>query len=351
MNNETAITVYDGIQGDPIGAIKEIGEMIFRSGMFGCSKPEQGQILALECAARKQAPLTIKKSHYIVEGNLTMRADAMLAEFRVRGGKCKWKQWDSQAAVADFTWEGDTYAMSFTIKDATERNLLKSHDGKLKYNWINSRPHMLRARLITDTLRMIAPEIVAGMYTPDEVSDFAQAAPVEEMQAKVTVVEHTPKDTLQLVKDRDNVFDIIDAKPELHKAEAAAGSVKPILIEKLEALLQELEPFATDFFIEKKYIQYGQTYRDVDPVKADRMLGNPTPLLTGINRRKQSAVLTEAAAAKSEERELVRVKSCAEKVEQLAAEKSEKSARVAAARAEQGQIDKDLGIEPSDIPF
>jgi hypothetical protein len=41
---------------DPMLAIKEMGQMFAASGMFGCTKVEQGQVLALACLIEGKSP-------------------------------------------------------------------------------------------------------------------------------------------------------------------------------------------------------------------------------------------------------------------------------------------------------
>jgi hypothetical protein len=81
-------SIYNKIA-DPIQAIQVLGEMIWASGMFGCVKPEQGMVLAMQCLAEGKAPLELAKTYHIVEGKLSMRADAMMGRFLTTGGKVK----------------------------------------------------------------------------------------------------------------------------------------------------------------------------------------------------------------------------------------------------------------------
>lgn len=83
------IELYSKLQ-NPIEAIDRIGEMFAKSGMFGCEKVEQGKILALICLAEGKSPVAITTNYHIVEGKLSKKALAALADFRTSGGKHKW---------------------------------------------------------------------------------------------------------------------------------------------------------------------------------------------------------------------------------------------------------------------
>ena len=51
---------------NPMEAIKTMGDWIAHSGMFGCVKPEQGYVLAMECLASHQTPLTWKSRNHLI---------------------------------------------------------------------------------------------------------------------------------------------------------------------------------------------------------------------------------------------------------------------------------------------
>jgi hypothetical protein len=110
------------------------------------------------------------KTYHIIGGKLSKRADAMLADFRRAGGKWTWKDLKNdkvQAASVEF--EGNKYEVSYSVEEAEIAGLLPAKPGS---GWAKHRPNMLRARAVSETLRAIAPEIVQGAYTPEEISDF-----------------------------------------------------------------------------------------------------------------------------------------------------------------------------------
>lgn len=49
---------------------------------------------------------------------------------------------------------------------------------------------MLRARLVSKAVRMLAPEVVMGIYTPEETDDFSvsSTAPVVESKVDLSIV-------------------------------------------------------------------------------------------------------------------------------------------------------------------
>jgi len=95
-------------------------------------------------------------------------------------------------------------------------------------------------------VRLLAPEIVFGVYTPEEVADFSSAPEVKTV------------------------------KPEVVKPEPA----------KLDSIITpELEADANAFLIARSYVKVGQTYRDVAPDMAERILANPRAFIEAVQAR------------------------------------------------------------------
>lgn len=170
MEKNQVSTIFSQV-GDPIKAAVTLGDMFKESGLFGIKERAQGHVLALACLTEGMSPFQLMRRFHIVEGRLTQRADAMLAEFKAAGGRVRWIQWDDEAAKAEFEYQGDKFENVFSWEMAKAAKYPFKSDGGIKANWAASRPDMLRARLITKTLRMLAPDIVAGIYTPEELDD------------------------------------------------------------------------------------------------------------------------------------------------------------------------------------
>ena len=226
--------VYDRI-GDPIAAIEQLGNWICASGMFGCTKVEQGHILALQCLAERKSPFDIKRTYHLIQGQISMRADAMLAGYRQRGGKVLWKQFDAKAAIAVWKYDGNEVEIGYTLDDAKMAGLWPAKAGT---GWSKDPAAMLRARCISKAVRMLAPEVVMGVYTPEEVADFTQ-----------------PDKAPQQANVRD--YD---------------------LIAKLEKSFEAREAEINALLVSDKRIAAGQTFRDL-PDDTLRKLANKPDLL------------------------------------------------------------------------
>ena len=250
-NASTSIGIYNKIT-DPIQAIERMGEMIWASGMFGCVKPEQGMVLAMQCLAEGKAPLELAKTYHIIEGKLTMRADAMLGRYLTTGGKVKWLVRSDTEVRAVWSKDGNDVELSSTLEEFKNNGIALSAKGGLKDNWRKFPKQMLTARNVSEAVRLLAPQIISGIYTPEEVSDFSsQDKPL-------------PKPV---------EYQRVETKPEAVVDPAQA------VIARLDEVLAKFEPHATNYLIEKKLLKEGKNYRDLDAMTAQRILSNPTKIV------------------------------------------------------------------------
>lgn len=184
-----AMAVYDGIE-NKLAAVEKLGDWFHQSGMLGCISPGQGRVVALACMCERLTPFEFARKYHIISGHLTMRADAQLAAFRGLGGKVHWTipGDDGQKAVATFELGGVRQEVTYTIDDAKRANLIKS-----KSAWESDPGSMLRARCVTKAIRMIAPEILAGYMTPEEVETIEERTQQAPLNTPEQVIERRQK--------------------------------------------------------------------------------------------------------------------------------------------------------------
>ncbi len=231
--------------GTSLEAVKELGSWIARSGVFNCQKDEQGNMIALECLATRKTPFDFKREFHLVNGSLTMRSDAMLAGYRTRGGKVIWKQFDSTAAIGVWKYDGNECEIGFTTEDAKQAGLLPAKPGS---GWQKDPSAMLRARCISKAIRMLAPEVVAGVYATEEAADFnTPSTPTVATPTRQTV-NVTPESTFSLT-------------------------------DKLEQILEPHSDIANAFLISKNLIKEGQNFRDVSTKVANMIVSDPDSFL------------------------------------------------------------------------
>jgi hypothetical protein len=227
-------------------AVKTMGDWIAHSGMFGCVKPEQGYVLALECIASRMTPLSWKRENHLINGNITMKSESMLAGLMTAGWDVDWIQFDAIAAVADFSKGAKKVRISFTMDEAKQACLIPLKPGS---GWQKFPAEMLRARVISKATRMLDPRITQGRYTPEEVADFS-ATPSTPAQPTPTrqTVNVTPESTFSLT-------------------------------DKLEKILEPHSDIANAFLLSKNLIKAEQNFRDVSTKVANMIVADPDSFL------------------------------------------------------------------------
>lgn len=146
---------------------------------------EQGEAVALTCLCEGLTPVDYRRRYHTIDGKPTMRADAMLAEFRMNhGGDYEIVERSANRAAInlidhkqrsypfEFTWE-DCLKSRWPWKSGKGPGANPETDIKTNYSTPVDRRNMLWARLVSDAIRAVCPELVAGVYTPEEMEDAA----------------------------------------------------------------------------------------------------------------------------------------------------------------------------------
>jgi hypothetical protein len=179
----------------PFNDLKSMSLAIAAGKLFPALKDEN-QVLTLLMLAQAEGlhPINALRQFHIIDGKPSMRADAILAKFRQKGGSVVWKTKanDIQAQVGEWSFEGQTVEIGFGFAEAQAAGYVKPNSG-----WMKDPAAMMRARAISRAVRMLAPEVVVGIYTPEEVSDMddvarAKGGKVAPEVVQATVVEDAP---------------------------------------------------------------------------------------------------------------------------------------------------------------
>jgi hypothetical protein len=151
----------------PLADIITMADAVAKSGLFACRSKEQAMTLMLLAQAERMHPIQAMRQFHIIEGRPTMRADAILARFRSMGGKVAWSERTSIKCSARFQApDSESEEVTWTIDDAKTAGLAG------KDNWRKYPRQMLMARVISEGVRATMPEVICGLYTPEEVQDF-----------------------------------------------------------------------------------------------------------------------------------------------------------------------------------
>jgi hypothetical protein len=162
----------------PIASMADLtraGEAVAQSGMFGVTNAGAGMVVVATCQSQGISLMEFARMYHIIDGKPSMRADAMLAEFRKRGGRYRMIENSVNRAAAAFEFEGVNIEFAVTMDDAKRTGDAFKSDGKtLKHNYAHRADDMLWARMVSKAVRRLCPEIVYGLYSPEETGDFSQ---------------------------------------------------------------------------------------------------------------------------------------------------------------------------------
>lgn len=154
--------------------VRTMAEAAAQSGLFpGIKSPAAAFTLMMLCQAEGLHPITALRRYHIIDGKPGLKADAMLGDFMTRGGTVTWHKHDHEECSATFEAPGvgKPVDVSWTVADAKKAGLAG------KPVWGSYTRQMLRARVISEGIRMTMPAIIAGLYTPEEVQAFDTPAP------------------------------------------------------------------------------------------------------------------------------------------------------------------------------
>lgn len=188
-----SLEVYDRIT-NPMEAVKALGHSIFKSGLFGCDRPEQGEVLAMQCLAERKSPLELARTYHFIQGQLAIRADALLAKFQMLGGRVEWQERTDTKVVAVFSHKGGSATITADIEEYRRNGTAIGKDGKsLKENWSKWPRRMLTARAISEGVRLVAPECCFGTYVAEEI-DVTPRFGSQRQAQPTTIHELVPPD-------------------------------------------------------------------------------------------------------------------------------------------------------------
>ena len=276
---------------DPIEAIEKMGAWFAKSGMFGCEKVEQGNILAMAALCERKSPIVIADTYHLMDGKLAMKSRAQLAKFRQSGGRVKWLETTDTTCRAEWTFEGDTSVIGFTFAEAERMGIVKPNGA-----WFKQPAEMLRARATSRAVTMLCPEILIG----GGVEDDNRSAPSEpapnpltfttsigfddqgtEFAGDVTIVTKNVSDPL------DGPAPKVKAEPEpvkpKTKSEAAevidateiTDRVTVVQLSQVLEIVEECHAAAAKWMVEREWIPSAADVEKISSVNAQLVIDKP----------------------------------------------------------------------------
>jgi len=275
---------YDKID-SPLEAIEQIGSIIVKSGMCGCDRPEQGAMIAMACMSERKDPLQIARTYHIIQGKLSKKYDAMLAEFFSEGGKVVWHERTDEVVEATFVHpQNGEIKMKITMKQLVDNGVALKPNGQLKDTYAQHPANMITARLVSNAMRLVCPSAVCGVYTPEEVGDFgskpvnttppkreSKLGATTKAKPKKTAAKKPAPEPVEAPAEVVTTAEVVDVPEPAPVAEEA-----PIaeIVAEAENTILELNPMeaeANAYLVNLNWIAEGETYRDLQPDHAQML--------------------------------------------------------------------------------
>jgi hypothetical protein len=217
--------------------IQKMAQVAADSKMFGFKNQAEAMAIMLLCQAEDMHPAIAMRDYHVIQGRPALKSDAMLARFQTSGGKVNWTSYTDDVVTGVFSHpQGGEVSITWNMEMAHRLGFTK------KENWRNYPRAMLRARCISEGIRTVFPACVAGVYTPEEVQDFAPAK-----GAKVVDVmpepdpEPVPDYAVHLYKPDGTIYASFETEAEAYQAyykvvDSIAANARIPEDEKLEKL-------------------------------------------------------------------------------------------------------------------
>jgi hypothetical protein len=154
-------------------------------------KPQDALLVLMTGRELGIGPMQALRMVTVIRGRVTLSADATIALVR-RSDQCvEWRMVESTAERATYstTRRGDTSptVLTWTMEQARVAGLVRGGG-----QWQTYPEAMLRARCAAALARIVYPDLVAGVYDPDELAGTDAPAPVSRPAPTSTPAPDSP---------------------------------------------------------------------------------------------------------------------------------------------------------------
>ena len=245
------------LQADALGATAVVAASSALAPDALRNRPQDALIVLMAGRELGFAPMQSLRMLSVIKGKVTLSADATVALVR-RSGECvEWRCVETTRERATYTTrrKGDTEptVLTWTIEQATRAGLVGGQ------GWRSYPEAMLRARCASALARIVYPDLVAGIYDPDEL-----AAPLDAPRPQVETVRPVVE-----VKAEAVSVDVVEIVPAAETSEAKRRR----LIEQMMTL-----EFDAPQFVEELLARDGVDLGTADLTRVEaalRYLGTP----------------------------------------------------------------------------
>jgi len=196
-----------------IGEARDLAQALAKASMVPTSfRGNPADVMAVVMAGAELGlmPMQSLRGIVMIDGKPTLSADAMGALVMGRRDVCEWLRCvktDGEAAEYETQRKGhpEPARFRFTIAEAQSAGL------KGKGNWSKYPAAMLRARALSGICRMVYPDVLMGVYDPDEID----VTPMGEAKLEYTPSTAPRASPPQVAEFKESPVDAVIAFAEL----------------------------------------------------------------------------------------------------------------------------------------
>jgi hypothetical protein len=166
----------------PLQDMERLATAIAKSNLFGIKTPEQALVLMAIAQAEGRHPVEAARDYDIINGRPAKKAEAMLRDFILAGGKVAWHALTDELADATFT-----HPQTGEVRIDWDMKRAKTAFGQ-KDMYAKFPRQMLRSRVVSEGVRTLWPLATSGMYEPGEAADI----PAKETPHTGSTIEGEP---------------------------------------------------------------------------------------------------------------------------------------------------------------
>ncbi|MEW6481721.1 MAG: hypothetical protein AB1397_01765 [bacterium] len=221
------------------GILEKWGKLAIQSGILPQgTNPAQAMIIIQAGKEMGLEPTQSLRSMNFIKGRLTMSVQLQLALAKRLGVRIKELHEKENECVVTLVREDEKITCTYTMDDAERAGLLKPEGNYYKYP-----KQMLRWRAIGDALRIIAPDFVMGILSPEEAESI-ELEKIESIKSKK--IENIEPEKIELEVEKVNI-----ESQKQEQIEYITEEERKELFALLKA--QSIEPIRLQQFLQKKY--------------------------------------------------------------------------------------------------
>lgn len=165
------MTTDNGLQLRTIDDVERVARISTASGICRVQRPEEAAVILLTGRELGLSPMQSLRGIYVVNKTPVLSADLLVAVVR-RSGLCSsWRVVESTTETCTITTlrvgETEPASRTWTMADAKRAQVTG------KPIWSQYPAQMLRHRCAADLAREVYPDVVLGLYTPEEMDSIA----------------------------------------------------------------------------------------------------------------------------------------------------------------------------------